>query len=378
MIADELPNRPHIAAPSSPVCSRRAFLVLAVCGFVAACAPSRASSSSGPTTTPAPLMPAAPLTVANAGHLIQLAVFAPRDGRLRGAAWSADGRTLATSGNGIHLWDVVTGRQRLVWGGNGEQVYALAWSAAAGLLASASADGSARIWDSSSGSALHTLPNPSRAPVMSVAWSPDGARLVMGTWQGTVELWDGQSGQHLATWAGPPEESVSGHAQNPYAVWGVAWTPDGHSVVSTRYDGHVLVWDAVSGRLRASLTPDSQPNGVAWRPDGGGFASSDDRGTIQLWDAQASGSYANARTLQAREGTGWTFPLVWTADGTLLACATEVGLVLLWDMRAGTELAPLQAHQAPVWGLALSPDGSRLATASDDGTARLWGVTNPA
>src|SRR5215472_399490 len=169
----------------------------------------------------------------------------------------------------------------------------LSWSAVTDLLASASADGTARIWDPSSGSTVHLLSNPSKAPVISVDWSPDGTVLVTGTWQGTVEVWDGHTGQHLATWAGPPEKPIVG--RNPYAVWGVAWSPDGHTVASTRYDMHVLVWDAASGHLRTSLIPDSQPNGVAWRPDSSGFASSDDGGTIQLWDVRASS--ANARML---------------------------------------------------------------------------------
>lgn len=372
MIADETRRRPSAAALPPVTCSRRAFLGLAACGVLAACATPHASPSGrGAAHTPAPLTPSGPITADNAARLTQLAQFAPRDGYLRGLAWSPDGRILAAGSYVIHVWNLASGEQLGVWKGHDDQVYALSWSAATGLLASASADGTARIWEPSSGSTVHVLSMPSKAPVYSVDWSPDGTKLATGTLAGTVELWDGHTGQHLATWSGPPlDKPVS--KRNPFAVWGVAWSPDGHTVASTRYDLHVLVWDVASGTPRASLTPDSQPNGVAWRPGGSMFASSDDGGTVQLWDARAGN--ATPRTLTPRENAGWSYPLAWSGDGMLLACATEEGQIQLWDLRAGAELAPLQAHQAAVWGLAFSRDALRLATASDDGTARIWGV----
>jgi hypothetical protein len=58
--------------------------------------------------------------------------------------------------------------------------------------------------------------------------------------------------------------------------------------------------------------------------------------------------------------------------GGRVATAGDDGTARLWDAESGKPLAVLQGHTGPVLSVAFSPDGGRLATASDDKTARLW------
>jgi WD40 repeat protein len=65
-------------------------------------------------------------------------------------------------------------------------------------------------------------------------------------------------------------------------------------------------------------------------------------------------------------------------DVALLATASDDGTARIWDLATGTTRTTLKGHTGRVWGVAFSPDGTLLATASDDGTARIWDAANGA
>jgi WD40 repeat protein len=70
--------------------------------------------------------------------------------------------------------------------------------------------------------------------------------------------------------------------------------------------------------------------------------------------------------------TGGVNGVAFSPDGTLLATASADGTVALWDPATGQRTATLKGHTGPVRGVAFSPDGTLLATASDDRTVALW------
>ena len=64
--------------------------------------------------------------------------------------------------------------------------------------------------------------------------------------------------------------------------------------------------------------------------------------------------------------------VAFSPDGRLLATASGDKTARLWNPATGKHLRTLTGHDSAVHGVAFSPDGRLLATASDDKTARLW------
>lgn len=63
--------------------------------------------------------------------------------------------------------------------------------------------------------------------------------------------------------------------------------------------------------------------------------------------------------------------VAFSPDGTRLATAGEYKTVRLWEVVTGKELAQIQ-HDGEVRAVAFSPDSTRIATACKDRTVRLW------
>jgi dipeptidyl aminopeptidase/acylaminoacyl peptidase len=64
--------------------------------------------------------------------------------------------------------------------------------------------------------------------------------------------------------------------------------------------------------------------------------------------------------------------LAWAPDGTRLASGSDDCLARIWDAARGVEQAVLTAHTAPVVAVAWNPDGTRLLTAGREGVVKLW------
>ena len=201
-----------------------------------------------------------------------------------------------------------------------------------------------------------------------VAWSPDGHRLVSCRNFGTPKLWDAGTGQRIGELIGIPNISRTGEKYNPRTI---AWSPDGRQLVSGNDVGMLMLFDAVTGKLigKPMTGHNEKVESVAWSPDSRRLASASEDKTLMLWDAETGERIGEPLTGHREE----VEDVAWSPDGRRLASASQDGTVMLWDADTGERIGePMKGHDGWVSSVAWSPDSRRLASASRDGTLMLW------
>lgn len=152
-------------------------------------------------------------------------------------------------------------------------------------------------------------------------------------------------------------------------VKGVAVSPDGTHALTASFDTSVGYWDLATGKLVRWLEGhQAAVNAVAFLPDGRGALSAGDDFAVILWDL------ATGKALRRMDGHGGkVFALAVSPDGRLAASSGWDHRIGLWPVEGGP-VRWLEGHTANVNEARFSADGTKLYTASHDGTIRRWDV----
>jgi WD40 repeat protein/serine/threonine protein kinase len=299
----------------------------------------------------------------------ELLALSGHAGRVGCVTFSSDGKRVASaSGDGtVKVWDAATDQETLTLKAHSNGARCVAFSPDGKRLASGSwfsdtGPGELKVWDAISGQEMLTLKGHSNG-VASVAFSPDGTRLTSADWgygPGEIKLWDTMSGREMLT--------LKGHKEY---VTCVAFSPDGRRLASASGDSTMRLWDAATGRETLILKGHERPvSSVAWSPDGRRVASAGEDATVRVWDATTG---QEILTLKGHNGVLLT--VTFSPDGRRLASAGVDRMVRVWDATSGQEVLTLKGHSEVIYSVAFSPDGQRLASASGDQTLKMWDVT---
>jgi WD40 repeat protein len=149
----------------------------------------------------------------------------------------------------------------------------------------------------------------------------------------------------------------------------VNFSPDGRYLAAVAY-GVVRVWDLGTGKLTRELLPEEH-EAFAWAaftPDGKALRSANLDAAVKLWDWNTATELG--RSSHKPGSLGGQPQLAFSLDGRR-AAATQGTLITVVDTSTG-ERHRLDGHTSQVVGIVFNPDGRRLASASVDGTVKIW------
>lgn len=291
-------------------------------------------------------------------------------------AFSSDGNQLYSGGyREVLVWDLVEGKlaRRIGVGQVDGPVRAVSLADDGRLLIVGEGlpgqSGAVRLFDPQAGKLIASFSGP-RDAVQCLAVSPDGRFLVAGAAEPDVYVWSLKD-RKLAT-------RLAGHNGGTTAV---SFSPDGKWLATGGNDAQLRIRETEGWKEDASLALPEPVTDLSFSPTGEIVAVAvAGPGEWAVRVHRVSDTMAkNTRIIY--QGGAAPLRIAWSADKAAQAKRLYVacGDNTITALRGGGDPRPaavMRGHADWVCGLAVSPDGTRIASGSLDGTVRLWNETD--
>ena len=227
--------------------------------------------------------------------------------------------------------------------------------------------GEARLLDWPAGTIRQRFTN-AQDVTTSVAFNSDGTLLGVASADHKARVW------RLAGTNAPMAEAftLSGHAG---PVLAIAFSPGGGSIVTASADRSIKAWSATDGRLLRTFSHHLEAvNAISFRAastDGAeappiSCASGSDDRTVRIWQPEIG---RMVRII--RQHRGPIFALAYATDGRSVFSAGKEGIIRRFDADSDTLLSEWPAHNDWIYTLAISRDGSKLASGDWSGIVKF-------
>jgi len=295
---------------------------------------------------------------------------------------SPDGIRLATaSADGTAcLWDTDSGKQLVVFQGRGGSIRHLVFSSDSTRLVTVSTDKIARLWNVA-GDADKVPLEVDVGAIWSLSLNSDGSRLITDSADGTKKVWDVATAKQLAVLENPNGDQVKSSPDRK-GVWfaradSATLSPDGKVVAARWNEKHVQIWDATTGNRLALLEGHNESiQQLRFSPDSTRLATGAFDNTARLWEVPTG------KQMALLQHDSYVWGLAFSPDGSRLATGSSdksgKDKAHIWDTTTGKQVRVLDGHGDSVISLAFSPDGTRLFTGcgNRDEHWRLWEVSS--
>lgn len=332
-------------------------------------------------------------------------------------AFSPDGSIIATGSDDdtVRLWDATDGSELAVIEA-GVDINVLEFVPDGSAIVTGDDNGVLSVWDAASGELLMAFEEaPHTQAIRSIAVSPDGTMVATGSWDDDIRVWDITameqrsvgSGEDAEAWIQPEMGDI---------IW-LDFSPDGSALLATGQDEFVGLFDiATRDVLATAVGYTDGMQALDFNPDGTLLTFSDDDGDVWIWEVGSGaeiteiphieeigtfsgdneigltyspdGSYivvessfevtqidaATGETINVLDGEPFANSVAVSPDSALIAYAGSDGL-FVFNATSGLIVAQVSTHTLRLNHLEFSPDQTMIATASDDGTVRIYGLS---
>ncbi len=241
--------------------------------------------------------------------------------------------------------------------GHKDKIINAAFSADSTMVVTTSKDGTAQIWNVTTGEEILTLKG-HEDTVKSAAFSHDGTRIITTSSDKTARIWSTTTGEKILT--------LSGHWK---AVTSAAFSADDKRVITASDDRDARIWDAITGEKIHRLQDFNSIEYAAFSPDGT-MAVTTTVNSAQTWNA-ITGKKICA-FIGHKEAINHA---AFSPDGKQIVTASDDQTVQIWDSVTGEKINSLKNHWREIKSAVFSPDSSRLTTVYTDTTVQILNTT---